>query len=294
MRGIDGSTRLAGVIGTPLAHSLSPAMHNAAYEQLGLDWVYVPLEVRDEVGLRRLVAAIRSLDFVGFNVTMPFKRDVLDLCDEVATAAQMAGAVNTVHCLDGRLVGYNTDGRGLLESLELEAGFAPADTEVVVLGTGGAAGAAVVALILARAARVTIASRDVARAETLIAARGGPRRRGEARRSPAAGCRGGGGERIARHQCHAGGHAAGRREPDTRRMGAEKGRSSTTWCTAAHSRQNSSRAHEPAERSRSTASACLSARAPWPSTSGVARTCRHRGTSCAPLPSRHWPTRSSR
>ncbi len=168
MRGIDGSTRLVGVVGTPLAHSLSPAMHNAAYEQLGLDWVFVPLEVRDEVGLRRLVAAVRSLDFVGFNVTMPYKRAVLDLCDEVATAAQMAGAVNTVHCADGRLVGYNTDGRGLLESLELEAGFAPADTEVVVLGTGGAAGAAVVALILARAARVTIASRDTARAEALI------------------------------------------------------------------------------------------------------------------------------
>jgi shikimate dehydrogenase len=168
MRSIDGSTRLVGVIGTPLQHSLSPAMHNAVYEHLGLDWVYVPLEVRDEVGLRRLVAAIRSLDFVGFNVTMPYKHAVLELCDEVATAARMAGAVNTVHCVDGRLVGYNTDGRGLLEALELEAGFAPADTEVVVLGTGGAAGAATVALILARAARVTIAGRDRQRAEQLV------------------------------------------------------------------------------------------------------------------------------
>ena len=74
-------------------------MHNAVYEELGLDWVYVPLAVADEVGLRRLVAAIRSLPFVGFNVTMPYKAAILELCDEVATAASMAGAVNTVHCI---------------------------------------------------------------------------------------------------------------------------------------------------------------------------------------------------
>jgi len=143
-------------------------MHNAAYEQLGLDWVYVPLKVDDEVGLRRLIAASRSLDCVGFNVTMPFKQAMLELCDEVATAACMAGAVNTVHCVDGRLVGYNTDGRGLLEALELEAGFLPADKDVVVVGGGGAAGAAIVALILARARSVTVAGRDLARMEELV------------------------------------------------------------------------------------------------------------------------------
>jgi shikimate dehydrogenase len=168
MHEISGTTRLAGVIGHPLDHSLSPAMHNAAYGQLGLDWVYVPLEVRDEVGLRRLVAAIHSLDFVGFNVTMPFKRSVLELCDEVSATARMAGAVNTVHCSEGRLVGYNTDGRGLLESLELEAEFVPADKDIVILGAGGAAAAALVALILARASSVTVASRDLCRAEQLV------------------------------------------------------------------------------------------------------------------------------
>lgn len=168
MRPVDGSTRLAGVVGNPLRHSLSPPMHNAAYEHLGLDWVYVPLKVEAEVGLRRLVAATRSLDFVGFNVTMPFKQAMLELCDEVATAASMAGAVNTVHCVDGRLVGYNTDGRGLLEALELETGFVPADTDVVVLGGGGAAGAAIVALILARARSVTVVGRDMTRMEELV------------------------------------------------------------------------------------------------------------------------------
>ena len=159
---------LAGVIGWPLDHSLSPAMHNAVYQELGLDWVYVPLAIADEVGLRRLVAAIRSLPFVGFNVTMPYKATILELCDEVATAAQVAGAVNTVHCVDGRLIGYNTDGRGLLETLQRDAGFDPAGKSVVILGAGGAAGGAFVALILARASRVTLVNRDVGRAEELM------------------------------------------------------------------------------------------------------------------------------
>lgn len=169
MRALDGHTMLAGVVGTPLAHSLSPAMHNAAFEAMGLDWVYVPFEIADGIGLRRFAAAARSLRIVGFNVTMPFKAEMLELCDDVAAAARMASAVNTVHCVDGQLIGYNTDGRGLLESLEVEAGFTPADTEVVVLGSGGAAAGAVVALILARAARVTVAARDIAKAEALVA-----------------------------------------------------------------------------------------------------------------------------
>jgi shikimate dehydrogenase len=168
MTGINGSTMLAGVIGWPLDHSLSPVMHNAVYEELGLNWVYVPLAVADEVGLRRLVAAIRSLPFAGFNVTMPYKAALLDLCDEVATAARMAGAVNTVHCTDGRLIGYNTDGRGMLESLERYAGFDPAGKRVVILGAGGAAGGAFVSLVLGRAASITLVNRDVARAEELV------------------------------------------------------------------------------------------------------------------------------
>lgn len=168
MQTISGTTRLAGLIGHPLGHSLSPAMHNAVYEALGLDWVYLPFDVSDDVGLRRLVAAIRSMNFVGFNVTMPFKQAMLELCDEVAMAASMAGAVNAVHCSDGRLVGYNTDGRGLLEALQAEAQFVPAGKDVVIYGAGGAAGATIVALILAKAASVTVINRDVDHGEELI------------------------------------------------------------------------------------------------------------------------------
>jgi len=166
---INGGTRLAGVIGWPIEHSLSPAMHNAAYSRLGLDWVYLPLSVRESADVPAVVAAIRSLPFVGFNVTMPYKRLMLELCDEVAAQAKLAGAVNTVQVVDGRLMGYNTDGRGLLESLRDEAGFAPEGKRAVVLGSGGAAGAIVAALVLARVAHMTIVSRDPAHADELIA-----------------------------------------------------------------------------------------------------------------------------
>lgn len=165
---ISGRTRLAGIIGWPVAHSLSPAMHNAAYADVGLDWAYVPLPVRDETDLMRVLSAIRVLPFVGFNVTMPYKQVMLDLCDEVAMLARIAGAVNAVHCVDGRLIGYNTDGRGLVDSLASDVGFSPDGRSIVIVGAGGAAGAALVAFVLGKAARVTVLNRTLERAEELV------------------------------------------------------------------------------------------------------------------------------
>ena len=165
---INGHTRLTGVIGWPVAQSLSPVMHNAAYEALGLNWVCLPLAVPDQRALVTFIEAVRRLQVVGFNVTMPHKQAVAELCDEVATLAQMAGAVNTVHCVDGQLIGYNTDGRGLLEALSEEAGFNPAGKSVAVIGAGGAAGAAVTAFILAKAGSLALVNRDVSRAEQLL------------------------------------------------------------------------------------------------------------------------------
>ncbi len=164
---IDGRTRPAGVVGWPIEHTLSPAMHNAAYEELGLNWVYLPFAVPDQGALVRFADAARAVSFVGFNVTMPYKRAILELCDEVAMLAQMAGAVNTVHCSEGRLIGYNTDSRGLLESLSDEAGFSLEGRRIVLLGAGGAAGAAVAAFVLGKAAHLTIVNRDVEHAEGL-------------------------------------------------------------------------------------------------------------------------------
>jgi len=166
---INGRTQLAGIVGQPLDHTLSPAMHNAVYGDLGLDWAYIPLPVGDEADLMRFMGAARVLPFVGFNVTMPFKQLILSLCDEVAMLAKMAGAVNTVHVVDGRFIGYNTDGRGLVESLETDADFLPEGRDVVILGAGGAAGAAFVSLMLAKAKSVTVANRDAGRAEDLVA-----------------------------------------------------------------------------------------------------------------------------
>lgn len=165
---INGRTRPTAVIGWPIAQSLSPVMHNAAYDALGLNWVCLPMGVPDQGALLAFTEAARRLSFVGFNVTMPYKQAMLELCDETATLAQLAGAVNTVHCVDGRLIGYNTDGRGLLESLASDAGFDPAGRSVAVLGAGGAAGAALTALILGRASSITVVNRTVERAEALL------------------------------------------------------------------------------------------------------------------------------
>ncbi|MEN6429528.1 MAG: shikimate dehydrogenase [Coriobacteriales bacterium] len=165
---IDGRTRPAGLVGWPIERSLSPAMHNAAYDALGFNWVYLPFPIKDGAGLVRFIDAVRSLPFVGFNVTMPHKQAMLGLCDEVALFAQMAGAVNTVHCVDDHLIGYNTDGRGLIEALETEAAFNAEGKRVALIGAGGAAGAAMVALVLAKAAHVTVINRDESRAQAML------------------------------------------------------------------------------------------------------------------------------
>jgi len=166
---IDGCTKIAGVMGWPLSHTLSPAMHNAAYEAMGLDWVYVPLPVRNASAVQRVADGLRELPCVGFNVTMPYKRVMLEICDEVAAQARLAGAVNTVHIRDGVLMGYNTDGRGLLASLEEEAGFRPEGRRITMIGSGGAAGAVLAALVLDHAAHITVISRDPEHAESIVA-----------------------------------------------------------------------------------------------------------------------------
>lgn len=168
MTTISGRTLLAGITGAPLSHSLSPVMHNAAYAEMGLDWVYVPLGVERVGDLPALAEALRVLPFVGINVTMPYKAAMLELCDEVATFADVAGAVNTIHVVEGRLVGYNTDGRGLVDSLAEGAGFQAAGRRVAILGAGGAAAAAVLALALEDAAAVSVVNRTPQRAAELV------------------------------------------------------------------------------------------------------------------------------
>jgi shikimate dehydrogenase len=154
---ITGKTARVGLIGWPVGHSLSPAMHNAAFAELQLDWVYLPLPVQPadvQVALKGLAA----LNFVGVNVTVPHKQAVIRYLDELSDASKITGAVNTIHIKDGKFLGYNTDAVGFLNSL-IEANCHPKGLRIAVLGAGGAARSVVFALARAEAASVTVFNR---------------------------------------------------------------------------------------------------------------------------------------
>ena len=133
---ISGKTRVVGLFGYPVEHSLSPAMHNAAFAHLGLDYCYVTFPVRPGL-LKDAVGGITALDLRGVNVTVPHKENVIPFLDKVDEEAAFIGAVNTILNAEGRLTGSNTDGRGFMESLS-EAGIAVEGKALLVLGAGGA------------------------------------------------------------------------------------------------------------------------------------------------------------
>lgn len=161
-----GHTRVVGLIGWPVEHSVSPPMHNAAFRALGLDWCYVPFPVPPEE-VEHVLVGMRALGIRGLNATVPHKRALLALVDELTPAARAIGAVNTVYWREDRLVGHNTDAGGFVRALR-EAGFAPERCTAVVLGAGGAARAIAYAL-LSVGAGVTILNRTPRRAEALAA-----------------------------------------------------------------------------------------------------------------------------
>ncbi len=163
---IDGSTRLVGIVGNPLSHSLSPTIHNAAFDYLGLNWCYVPLPV-EEGRLVEALQGIEALRFAGINVTMPYKTDVLPLLDEVAMFAESVGAVNTILLDKGRLIGYNTDGRGFYTALVRDVGYDVKDKRILVLGAGGASRSVTVSLALAGCASIVIVNRSPDRSRQL-------------------------------------------------------------------------------------------------------------------------------
>ena len=166
MMHIDGSTRLVGIIGNPLDHSLSPTIHNAAFDYLGLNWCYVPLPV-EEGNLSAGVDGIKALRFAGVNVTMPFKTEVLPLLDEVAMFAESVGAVNTILIDKGKLIGYNTDGRGFYTALVRDLGYDVKGRRVLVLGAGGASRSVTVSLALAGCQSIVIVNRSPERSRQL-------------------------------------------------------------------------------------------------------------------------------
>ena len=167
MTALSGKTKVVGIIGHPVSHSLSPVMHNAAFQALGLDWVYVPFAVAPGE-LSRAVAGMKALGLAGFNVTIPHKVAILPLLDRISPEAELIGAVNTVSLKDGLLTGFNTDGIGLLAALSGKLGFSAAGRSVLLLGAGGAARSALAALSGAGAARIEVANRSPEKARELL------------------------------------------------------------------------------------------------------------------------------
>jgi len=170
---IDGHTQLVGLIGWPVEHSLSPVMHNGAFDALGLNWRYVPLPVppgQVETAVRGLAA----LGFRGANVTVPHKQAVMGALDSITPAAKALGAVNTLvvgrNASGAAIVGgYNTDSKGFVGALR-EGGYEPEDGgDAIVVGAGGAARAVVFGLLWSGSGQITILNRTVERAQVLVA-----------------------------------------------------------------------------------------------------------------------------
>lgn len=170
MRPISGTTRVAGVIGSPVRHSLSPSIHNAAFAACGIDWRYLAFEVAPGEGAAA-IRAMRTLGLGGLSVTMPHKADVAAAVDRCTPEAAALTAVNCVVPEGAELVGHNTDGGGFLASLA-EEGVTVAGRRVVVLGGGGAARAVVAALAGAGAADVAVVNRTPERARVAAALAG--------------------------------------------------------------------------------------------------------------------------
>jgi shikimate dehydrogenase len=165
---ISGQTTICGIIGDPIGHTMSPAMHNAAFKSLGLNYVYVPFKVKS-MELRKAIEGIRGLNLRGVNVTIPHKVAVVQLLDKLDPLAERIGAVNTIVNDEGILTGYNTDATGFLQTLH-DRNIEPAEKKVLLLGAGGAARA--IGHILTREkAKVTILNRkqDLSWAEDLAA-----------------------------------------------------------------------------------------------------------------------------
>jgi shikimate dehydrogenase len=159
---------LVACFGQPVAENPTGPMQEAAFQALGLNWRYLTVEVPPE-RLRDAVAGMRAFGMRGANFTIPHKVAVLEHLDEISPAATIIGAVNTVRRDGDRLIGDNTDGKGFLRALRVDAGLDPAGKRIVVLGAGGAARAIVTELALAGAADLLVVNRSPARGERMVA-----------------------------------------------------------------------------------------------------------------------------
>jgi shikimate dehydrogenase len=165
---ITGTTKLIGILGHPVSHTLSPCMHNAAFKAMDLDICYVPLEVSPE-DLKGALAGMKAMGFLGANVTIPHKVETAKMMDRLEGIAAITGAVNTIVNESGLLVGHNTDGIGFIRSLEETADIDFPQAEPLIIGAGGAARSIAVALAEKSVKRLTIVNRSRDRSKELMA-----------------------------------------------------------------------------------------------------------------------------
>ncbi|MFS1664006.1 shikimate dehydrogenase [Streptococcus sp. zg-JUN1979] len=152
---IDGHTRLAAVVARPIKHSISPFIHNVAFDKTGVNGVYVAWDVPKE-DVKASLDNIKRYDMFGVNISMPYKQTVIPYMDELTDSARLIGAVNTVINRDGKLIGHNTDGIGFFRSLETFADFDVKDKVMTILGGGGAATAIIAQAALNGAKKISI------------------------------------------------------------------------------------------------------------------------------------------
>lgn len=162
---IKGTTQLICLIGSPVEHSKSPYMHNLSFEKLKLDYTYMAFDIENGF-VKEAVDAMRVLNVRGFNITMPHKQEVMKYLDEIKEDAKLIGSVNTVLNHNGKLIGYNTDGKGFIRSLE-EKNVKYKDGKILIIGSGGATKSVAIELALQGAKEIVIANRTLEKAEEI-------------------------------------------------------------------------------------------------------------------------------
>jgi len=165
---INGQTKIYGIFGYPVSHTLSPAMHNAAFEKLKINAVYVPFDVRPDK-IKTAISSLASLGIGGVNLTMPYKEICLPYLHEVSKEAKLIGAVNTILVgQDGKLKGFNTDGIGFVTALRKQLRYDPKGRSVFIMGAGGAGKAVAVQFALEGAKQIFVVDIQKSRAHKLV------------------------------------------------------------------------------------------------------------------------------
>lgn len=163
---INTKTKLLGLLGNPLEHSFSPLMHNEAYKKNNMNYLYLPIEV-EEGNIEEVLNGIKHMNFIGLNVTIPYKIKIMEYLDEIDPLAEKIGSVNTVKIKNKKLIGYNTDGIGLLKSLEKDSKVKVRENRFLILGAGGASRSIAMTLADKGAKNIVIANRTINKAKSL-------------------------------------------------------------------------------------------------------------------------------